>query len=61
MPWHQESVMTQRLEFCHAVTHRAAGTSILDVCRQFGHPGLRLTYHPVRTPLAVSRSLQPVA
>ena len=27
--------MTQRLEFCHAVTHRPAGTSILDVCRQF--------------------------
>lgn len=28
--------MTQRLEFCLAVTHRATGTSILDVCRQFG-------------------------
>src|SRR6476646_4237625 len=35
MPWHQESVMSQRLEFVHAVTHRAPGTSIRDVCRQF--------------------------
>lgn len=36
MPWHQESVMTQRLEFCRTVAHRPTGTSILDVCRQFG-------------------------
>lgn len=28
--------MSQRLEFVHAVTHRSAGTSIRDVCRQFG-------------------------
>jgi len=28
--------MTQRLEFCRAVTRRPAGTSILDVCGQFG-------------------------
>jgi len=36
MPWHLESVMSQRVEFVTAVLHRAPGQSIRDVCRTFG-------------------------
>ena len=33
MPWQTHSLMTQRLEFIHAVLHRLPGQSIRDVCR----------------------------
>lgn len=36
MPWHAESVMSQRLEFVRAVLHRPPGQSIRDVCREAG-------------------------
>jgi len=36
MPWHSESLMSQRLEFVEAVVHRAPGQSIRDVCRAIG-------------------------
>lgn len=36
MPWQTESTMSQRLEFVHAILHRAPGTSIRDVCRTTG-------------------------
>jgi putative transposase len=36
MPWHTESLMSQRLEFVEAVLHRAPGQSIRDVCRAIG-------------------------
>lgn len=36
MPWHTDSLMTQRLEFIQAVLHRAPGQSIRDICRLTG-------------------------
>ena len=36
MPWHTDSLMSQRLEFIQAVLHRAPGQSIRDVCRTVG-------------------------
>lgn len=36
MPWDTESVMTQRLEFVHAVLHRPLGQSIRAVCTAYG-------------------------
>lgn len=36
MPWQTQSLMTQRLEFIHAVVHRAPGVSIRDICRSTG-------------------------
>ena len=36
MPWPTQTPMSQRLEFIHAVLHRAPGESIIDICRQIG-------------------------
>ena len=36
MPWHTDSLMSQRLQFIEAVLHRAPGQSILDICRAVG-------------------------
>jgi putative transposase len=36
MPWHPESLMSQRLEFVEAIVHRAPGQSIRDICRRVG-------------------------
>jgi transposase InsO family protein len=36
MPWSPQTVMSQRLEFVHAVLHRAPGESIIDICRRVG-------------------------
>jgi putative transposase len=36
MPWHNHSLMSQRLEFIEAVIHRAPGQSIVDICRRVG-------------------------
>ena len=36
MPWSTQTPMSQRLEFVHAVLHRAPGESIVDLCRQIG-------------------------
>src|SRR5690348_12646310 len=36
MPWQTHSLMSQRLEFVHAVLHRSPGQSIRDVCRATG-------------------------
>jgi len=36
MPWHSESIMSQRLEFISAILHRPPGQSIRDVCRTIG-------------------------
>jgi putative transposase len=36
MPWHTHSLMSQRLEFIHAILRRAPGESIRDICRATG-------------------------
>lgn len=36
MPWQTDTLMSQRLEFVHAVLHRPAGHSIREVCRATG-------------------------
>lgn len=36
MPWHTDSLMSQRLEFIEAVLHRPPGQSIREVCRAVG-------------------------
>lgn len=36
MPWHTESIMSQRLEFIQAVVHRPPGQSIRAICGAIG-------------------------
>jgi len=36
MPWHTDSLMSQRLEFIEAIIHRLPGQSIRDICRAVG-------------------------
>jgi putative transposase len=36
MPWHTESIMSQRLEFIQAVVHRPPGQNIRAICRAIG-------------------------
>lgn len=36
MPWHTDSLMSQRLEFIEAVLHRTQGQSIRELCRAVG-------------------------
>lgn len=61
MPWPTQTPMSQRLEFVHAVLHRAPGESIVDICPQIGisektgHKWLqRQPAHQVPAPIAAA-------